>query len=157
MTDVKLNTRFGEVTVDSSKIITFPKGIPGFEANTKWTLFHELDEKGEMVSGVVVHLQSLDDGAVALPLTDPALFGFNYELELSDSEAAELKIEDAADVVVLATLSPKDGQTPNAVGTPTSNVFANISAPILINTKSRIGLQKIIAGDSAMVNVVIKA
>lgn len=142
MADIKVDTRFGELSIDPSQVLTFPRGIPGFENSTKWTLFHELDEQGGWASGVVVYLQSLDDGDIALPLTDPTLFGFNFDLVLSDSEIAELQLEDPNDVLVLTTLSLKDPAASKTQRPSMADMYANISAPILINTKSRIGMQK---------------
>ena len=151
MTDIRLNTRFGELSIDPSKIITFSRGIPGFEKNKRWALFHEVDEKGNRVGGVVVHLLSIDDGNVALPLTDPSLFGFSYEFELSDSEVAELKLEDPNDLLVMATMSVnKDAPLDNDLP-PAANIYANISMPILINTRARIGMQKLLADKKAKV------
>jgi flagellar assembly factor FliW len=115
-------------------------------------LFHELNEQGGMVSGVVVHLQSVDDENVSLPLTEPNLFGFNYELVLTDSEVAELKLEDPNDILVLTTLSSKNIVPQSGETMPAANMYANISAPILINTKSRIGVQKILVGRESKVD-----
>lgn len=152
MANIKLNTRFGELNIDSSKVITFPKGIPGFEANTRWTLFHELDDKGEQINGVVTHLQSMDDGLISLPLTNPNLFGFNYELVLTNEEVDELKLEEPGDLLVLVTLSDKTHIEKTSEELPTAEMFANISAPILINVKSHIGMQKILSGQHAKVD-----
>lgn len=150
MASIKVDTRFGEVEVDPSQIITFPRGIPGFEQSTKWKLFHEVDEQGNWMSGVVIYLQSLDDGDVLLPLTDPTLFGFNYDLALSDSEAEELKLEEPGDVMVLTTLSVKNPDASGAGRRPSlTDMYANISAPILINIKSRIGMQKMLSGSES--------
>lgn len=145
MANIKVNTRFGELSVDPAQVITFPKGIPGFEKNTRWKLFHEIDDQGNLVNGMIVHLQSIDDGDVSLPLTDPALSGFSYNLTLTDSEMAELKIEDTSDVVVLTVLSVKSDTPQDGYQKVVGNMYANISAPVLINTKSRIGMQKILS------------
>lgn len=142
MSGIKIITRFGELNVDPSQVITFPRGIPGFENCTRWMLFHEVDEKGNWKNGVVVYLQSLDDGDVALPLTDPTLFGFNFDLVLSDSEVAELQLDDPADVLVLTTLSVRNGFSGNVAHATMTDMYANISAPILLNIKSRVGMQK---------------
>lgn len=145
MTSIKIDTRFGELSIDPAQVISFPKGIPGFEESTRWKLFHEVDERGDWVSGVVVHLQSLNDRDVSLSLTDPSMFGFSYDLVLTDSEVAELGMEDPEDVLVLAVLSVRD-ETAKTDGTrPLDNMYANISAPILINTRSQIGIQKILS------------
>ena len=145
MADIKVNTRFGELSVDPAQVITFPRGIPGFENCTRWKLFHEIDEQGNLVNGMVVHLQSIDDGDVSLPLTEPALFGFQYNVTLTDSEATELEIDDPGDILVLTALSVKSDAPQHGHSQIMGNTYANISAPILINTKQRIGIQKILA------------
>lgn len=152
MANIKVDTRFGELSIDPSQVITFPKGIPGFEKSTKWKFFHEIDEQGNWVSGVVMHLQSIDDGDVSLPLTDPGLFGFNYEVVLSDDEVAELKLDDPSDMLVLTTLSIREGAVNKGKRPSPADFYANISAPILINTKSRVGMQKILTGNESRVN-----
>lgn len=144
MANIKINTRFGELSIDPDQIITFPKGIPGFEKCTRWKLFHEIDDQGNLANGMVVHLLSIDDGDVSLPLTDPALSGFNYNMALTDSEVAEIELEDPSDIVVLTVLSAKSDAPGNELKKVMGNMYANISAPILINTKSRIGMQKIL-------------
>ncbi|MCK9201684.1 MAG: flagellar assembly protein FliW [Gallionella sp.] len=151
MASIKVDTRFGELEVDPSQIITFPRGIPGFEKSTQWKLFHEIDEQGSWAGGVVVYLQSIDDADVLLPLTDPTLFGFNYDLALSDSEAAELKLEEPGDVLVLTTLSAKHPDASGAGRPSIAGMYVNISAPILINIKSHIGMQKMLSGSESSV------
>ncbi|HEX5337428.1 MAG TPA: flagellar assembly protein FliW [Gallionella sp.] len=152
MVPTKVNTRYGELNVDPEKVITFPRGLPGFEKNTKWYLFHEVNDKGECVNGVVVHLQSLEDNEVTMSLTDPTIFGFNFDLVLTDSETAELKLKDPDDVLVLTTLSTKNVVPQNGGGLPLANLNTNISAPILINTKERVGMQKILTGKESKVD-----
>ncbi|MDO8464163.1 MAG: flagellar assembly protein FliW [Gallionella sp.] len=149
MANIRIKTRFGELSIDPAQIITFPKGIPGFEKCTKWKLFHEIDDQGHLVNGMVVHLLSIEDGDVSLPLTDPTLSGFNYNLVLTDNEIAELELEDPSDILVLAALSVKNGAPQNGQKKVKGNMYANISAPILINTKSRIGMQKILGGSES--------
>lgn len=144
------STRFGQLEVDPSTILKFPRGIPGFETSTDWKLLYEEDDDGKPRAGIVFHMQSLTDPDVTLPLADPSVFGFNYEFVLSDSELAELKLEDPADLAVLVLLSSKN---PSSQSGPLSihDIYANIAAPILINIKSRIGVQKIFAGPEAKV------
>ena len=155
MANIKIDTRFGELSIDPSQVITFPRGIPGFEKSTMWKLFHEIDESGNWVSGVVIHLQSIDDGDVSLSLTDPTLFGFNYDLVLTDSEVAELKLEAPEDIMVLTALSTRNNVVPqNGRKLIMENMYANISAPILINIKSRIGMQKILTGKESWIQPV---
>ncbi|MFZ2301401.1 MAG: flagellar assembly protein FliW [Gallionella sp.] len=144
MTNIKIKTRFGELSIDPDQIITFPRGIPGFENCTRWKLFHEIDDQGNLINGMVVHLLSIDDGDISLPLTDPTLSGFNYNLSLTDDEIAELELDDPSDMLVLTVLSIKSDASQNGHKRVKGDMYANISAPVLINIKSRIGMQKIL-------------
>lgn len=146
------STRFGQFEVDPLTVIKFPHGIPGFETSTDWKLLHEEDDEGKPKAGIVFYMQSLTDPDASLPLVEPSVFGFNYEFVLSDREIAELKLDDPADLAVLVVLSNKNPQ-PQNLPTPVQDIFANITAPILINTKSRFGMQKIFTGTEAKVSV----
>ncbi|MBI5437561.1 MAG: flagellar assembly protein FliW [Nitrosomonadales bacterium] len=149
MANIRIKTRFGELSIDPAQIITFPKGIPGFENCTRWKLFHEIDDHGNLLNGKVVYLLSMDDGDVSLPLTDPTLSGFNYNLTLTDEEVAEIKLDDPSDILVLTVLSVKNDTPQNELKRVAGNMYVNIAAPILINTKSRIGMQKILSGNGS--------
>ncbi|GAB1400812.1 hypothetical protein MASR1M66_22670 [Aminivibrio sp.] len=61
-------SRFGLLTVSDEDILTFPKGIPGFETHRQWALAGDDDSP-------IKWLQSLADGDVALPVADPGPFG----------------------------------------------------------------------------------
>lgn len=142
------SSRFGELNVNSSATFTFPRGIPGFESSTQWKMLYEEGETGGPKAGVVFFMQSLSEPDACLPVADPGSFGFNCEFVLSDSELAELKLDDPQDLAVLVVLSSKE---PDARPVAMQNLFANIAAPILINVKSQIGMQKIFAGPEAKI------
>ncbi len=144
------STRFGQMEVDPSTVLKFPRGIPGFETSTDWKLFYEQDESGKPKAGVVFHMQSLSDPDATLPVADPMNFGFNYEFVLSDSELAELKLDDPADLAVLVVLSSKN-PLPQSHPVSMQDIYANIAAPILVNVKSCLGMQKVFAGPEAKV------
>lgn len=144
------STRFGQLEVDPATVLKFPRGIPGFETSTDWQLFYEQDEGGKPKAGIVFHMQSLNDPDATLPLADPSVFGFNYQFILSDSELAELKLDDPTDLAVLVILSSKN-PLPRSQPVSMQDIYANISAPILVNVKSRLGMQKVFAGSEAKV------
>ncbi|PKO49302.1 MAG: flagellar biosynthesis protein FliW [Betaproteobacteria bacterium HGW-Betaproteobacteria-4] len=123
---------FGAVEVSPEKVITFPSGLAGFEQNKRFMLAHE-EGKEHPVSYT---LQSLDDPMLAFQIVDPSTLGFNYELVLSDAENALLQSPAPEDVVVMQVLFKADEGGKAAI-TP------NLRAPLLINTKARVGLQKI--------------
>ncbi|MFN4326404.1 MAG: flagellar assembly protein FliW [Azonexus sp.] len=123
---------FGTVDVDPEKIIEFPRGLVGFEQNKRFMLVHEVD-KGQPSSYT---LQSLDEPALAFQIVDPASLGFHYELNLSDEETALLKSPAPEDVQVMQVLfKQEDGGQ--------SQITPSLRAPLLINTKARVGLQKV--------------
>lgn len=123
---------FGSVEVNPEKIITFPNGLVAFEDCKRFTLVHE--EGKEQPSSYT--LQSLDDPGLAFQIVDPTTLGFNYELALSDTENALLQSPAAEDVAVMQVLfkSESDGK---------AAISPNLRAPLVINTRARIGLQKV--------------
>lgn len=123
---------FGAVEVDPEKVITFPNGLVGFEQSKRFMLVH--DEGKAQPSSYT--MQSLDDPALALQIVDPASIGFNYELVLSDLETALLQSPTTDEVTVMQVLFKKE-EDGKAVITP------SLRAPLVINTKARIGLQKV--------------
>lgn len=123
---------FGAVEVNPEKIISFPNGLVGFEQSKRFMLVH--DEGSAQPSSYT--LQSLDDPALALQIVDPAALGFNYELVLSDVETALLQSPAAEDVMVMQVLFKKE-EDGKAV------IMPSLRAPLVINTKARIGLQKV--------------
>lgn len=123
---------FGSVEVSPEKIITFPSGLVGFEESKRYMLAHE--EGAEHPTSFT--LQSLDDPNLAFQIVDPTSLGFNYELALTDAENALLQSPAAEDVVVMQVLFKKEEDGKAAI-TP------NLRAPLVINTKARVGLQKI--------------
>jgi flagellar assembly factor FliW len=124
--------RFGPLEVDQEKVIEFPAGLPGFEHCKRFSLFHEADGQP-----IVYTLQSLDDVDVALPVADPAQFGFHYELTLEDSDVAMLEV-DSADEVAVAVVLRRGGADEVGGGA----ITANVMAPLVINTRTRRGMQQ---------------
>jgi len=130
------STQFGTQEIDPESILTFPKGMPGFENCTRYKLFHEDKEQP------VVHwLQSIDDPNIAFSVVDPAVFGLNYEFVLSDEEERLLKMESVDDIAVFLIAYK---QQPDADSK--ANINANINGPIVLNIRTRIGMQKVLVG-----------
>lgn len=124
--------RFGTLQIEPSKIIEFPQGMAGFESSHRFSLFHPEEHEPRYFI-----LQSIDDPALALQITDPAQFGFSYEINLDDAESALLKLADPGDIAVAVIVwrAPEDGE-----GAP---LRANLKAPLLINTRERRGMQHV--------------
>lgn len=134
-------TRFGELEINPDAILTFPRGLPGFEEYKRYQLLHEGNP-----GPVVYYLQSLDDPAVAFSIVDPTLFGLNYEFALSDDEEALLQAGDSAGlVVVLMVYKPVE----IVAGEKTifrDSISANINGPLVLNLDKKLGMQKVLVG-----------
>ncbi|MDP2830367.1 MAG: flagellar assembly protein FliW [Sulfuricellaceae bacterium] len=133
---------FGEVNTNPETVITFPKGLMGFENCTRYQFLHEA-AAGEKTGGAMVHyLQSLDDPAVCFSVVDPVSFGLNYEFTLTDDEESVLQSGGADNPGGLAVLLMV--YKPRADEATAPGVSANINGPLVINAEKRLGLQKII-------------
>ncbi|MDI1230263.1 MAG: flagellar assembly protein FliW [Methylobacter sp.] len=121
----------GKQFIDSNTIINFPNGIPGFEDQTRFKLFHQ-----EGDNPLIFWLQSLDDESLTLSVAQPSIFNINYNFELNDAEEAILGIEDIADTLILIILHKDETDQPTIKGA--------IKSPLVINCTKRIGLQKVL-------------
>lgn len=122
---------FGSVEVNPDSIITFPNGLVGFENSKRFMLAHE-EINGQLASFT---LQSVEDPALAFQIMDPTALGFHYELAMSETENALLQTPAIEDVAVMLVLFKQDEDKPA--------ISPNLRAPLVINTKARVGLQKI--------------
>lgn len=118
------------VTVDPDTLFTFPEGLAGFENCKRFKLFHEEDKT------TVFWLQSVDDATVMFPVVAPEHLDLEYEIELSDADCALLDVQAAADVMVVVIVYRDE-----AAG---GKIAANSRSPVILNPKSRKGMQKIL-------------
>jgi flagellar assembly factor FliW len=111
------STRFGEVEIPEEAVIDFPQGLIGLGGN-RYTLLARSDD------AAFVWLHSLDDPALALPLTDPWRFFDSYEVEIADDEAERIGIGSDDGTVVYVTVRAAESL---------EDFSANLRAPILVN------------------------
>jgi flagellar assembly factor FliW len=110
-------TRFGTVEVLSEAVIEFPVGLIGIGGSRYVLLAREENSP-------FVWLQSVDDPAIALAVTNPFQFFPEYEVELFDAEAERIGITDPADADVYVTVRAAESLEDFAV---------NLRAPILVS------------------------
>jgi len=120
--------------IDSNSTINFPNGIPGFEDQTQFQLI-KLDD-----GGIIYSLQSLSNENIAFSVALPEHFYINYNFALTDQEEAILEIESIDDLLILLILHKNDISETSSQPT----IKGSIKSPILINTKNKIGLQKLL-------------
>ena len=126
--------QLGNQQVNPDTIITFPRGIPGFEDQTRFKLFQEEN------SEIVYWLQAVDNEALTFSVAHPAYFNINYSFVLTDDEEQLLQLQNSEDLVILLMLH-KDSEGGGAQPT----IKGSLKSPLLINSDKRIGLQKVLA------------
>lgn len=112
------------------QVIQFPEGLPGFEDQHRFGLF----EQG--ADAVLFTLQSLDDPAVAFTVADPAVFGFRYDLPVGETEKSALKLDDGDEIAVAVMIFKADSAA--------QGIGANLAAPLLINVRNHVAVQRTI-------------
>lgn len=126
-------TRFGEVEVQSTDIISVPDGLLGFSELKKFVILEDPDDL------VFAWLQSVDTAAVAFPVLEPELFSNDYKVHLSKNDREALKLgpavqpagaQDRTRIFTIVTI-PAD---------PTQ-MTANMKAPIVVNVNARVAKQ----------------
>jgi len=124
---MKIQTKyFGDIEVSEEEIIRFNQGIPGFPDETAF-VFLPLTEDSPFTV-----MQSTATPMLAFITTSPFLFFQDYNIEISDAAAEQLKFESENDAAVYAILTIKE---------PFEQSTANLVAPVLVNHDKRIGKQ----------------
>ncbi len=127
---MKIKTgRFGEIEVDSSRVIEMRGGILGFEHLKRFVLLVHRENHPFM------WFQAVDDGNVAFVVVNPFLFQVPYEPEISDDAVERLSIESEKDVVLLVIVTIRKDPF---------RVTANLRAPVVVNGKTREGMQVVL-------------
>ena len=126
----------GEIQYEENNIITFNKGIPGFNELKRFILL-DLQEYESFKL-----LQSLEDDKISLIVTSPYEFFNDYEIKLSEETIRNLKIESPEQVMILTTVT---------LNSDVEKITTNLQGPIVINTSNNLGEQIIV--DNSKYNV----
>ena len=117
-------TRFGRLTVDADRVITFPRGLLGFPDYQRYALIQAGEEN------YFFWLQCVEEPNLAFVVTDPSIFFKTYEVPLKEETLTELELSD-----------PSFAQTfviCNKVG---EWLTGNLLGPIVVNANTRIAQQ----------------
>jgi flagellar assembly factor FliW len=119
MTLVLHSTRFGSIEIAPHRVIELDGGLVGI-GGTRYALLAPSE------NAPFLWLHSLEDGALALPVTNPARFFPEFRLELLPQDAARLGpgADGTCEVYVTVCASPD-----------ISEVVANLRAPIVIRAR----------------------
>jgi len=121
------NTRFGDLDVSEEQIITFPKGMIGFEGVERYVLVNP--------TGKISWLQAVDEASLAFPLVQAPLVYPGYSLYVENELLEPLgEVDEAMMGIYLVLVVPSDPR----------NATVNLKAPVVISLKSRRGMQLLI-------------
>ncbi len=132
---------FGPQEIDPDTLIEFPRGLPGFEEFKRYKLFHRSAEDA------VHYLQSVDDPELAFSVVAADSLHIAYQFTLDDQELQQLELtpEDEP-MILLITYRRHSNSTGDDVG-------ANLMGPLLVNPRSRKGLQKVLNASQRQVTI----
>lgn len=119
----------GKMIYEDNEIITFEKGIPGFDSLKKYIIKEVGNDSPFNI------LQSIEDKDIGFIIISPFLIHNDYEIKLSEEIIKKLNIENPEDVLLysIVTLNSK-----------VEDITANLKAPLVINIKNKKGEQYII-------------
>jgi len=130
---VDINTRqFGIVSIDETKIIMLPKGIPGFPDSKRFIILVH-DEIHPFYS-----FQSVDDSDLAFIIMDPFLFKADYVVDAGPSMKEMNWSADEIDEMFIYVII-------NATDPDPRKLTANLMGPLLINIKRNEGVQMVVS------------
>ncbi|MEK5184082.1 flagellar assembly protein FliW [Solibacillus sp. FSL W7-1324] len=124
---MNIQTKFlGEVEIDLSEIITFENGLPGFPEYTKYILL------GLDANLPIALLQSTEDEQIGFVVGYPFAFKSDYAFDLSEEDKEQLQLMEESEVATYTVVTLKKNFTDSTI---------NLLAPIIINTKQKLGKQ----------------
>ncbi len=126
MMEIK-TSRFGILTVDEQRLMTFPRGLLGFPNRQRFALV----QTGQ--GNYFFWLQSVDEPNLAFVVTDPTTFFKDYEVPMREETLGDLEFSDLkfAQVFVIC----------NKIG---DWLTGNLLGPIIVNSESRIAQQVVL-------------
>lgn len=127
---------FGTIETDGVKKLLFEDGIIGFPDMKNFTLI--MDEENTAESRIY-WLQSLDDGAFAMPIVNPFDILDEYNPVVEDEWFRPLGECEEEDLLVFLALT---------VPAQIEEMSLNQKAPIIINSKTQKGCQIIVEDES---------
>ena len=142
---MKIQTKwFGEIDTTEDKIITFEKGIIGFEDFKKFTIVVDAEKESE---NTIMWLQSAEEPSLALPIIKPEIVKEDYDPIVEDELIKSLgeDIENAYLAVYVTITVPSD----------LTKMTCNLKAPIIVNMDTMKGTQLIAGNEDYQVRFLI--
>jgi len=133
-------TRLGDVEIADEKVITFPNGILGFEEMKQFVLLTPNPS-------VPFHwLQSVENPSLAFVVINPLVFHPEYKMSIPEAQLRIVQNNTDTEIAVLVIVTiPEDPE----------KMTANMAGPLLINARSRRGIQVVLGDETYQVDHLI--
>lgn len=126
MDGMEFQTKYhGLIDMPKEDVLHFKSGIPGFPEEEQFIII-PLEEETFYI------LQSVKTQSLAFVMVNPFTYFPDYDFTLEDQIVDALKIDSPEDVIVYSILTVQD---------PFEKTTANLQAPIIINSKNKMGKQ----------------
>jgi flagellar assembly factor FliW len=125
------STRFGMMSVDDDRIITFPHGLLGFPEHKQFALIQTGEEN------YFFWLQSVDEPNLAFVVADPTIFFKGYAVPLREETRQDIQLgeEDGAEAAVqMFVICNKVGEW----------LTGNLLGPLVVNAQNRLAQQVVL-------------
>ena len=130
---MKVETKyFGEVEYTEEELLTFPKGLFGFEEERSFLLLSFSD------AGTLFSLQSVKTPELAFTLMHPFSLDNGYAPVLQEDELRELGVRQSEDLYYYVMCTVKE---------PVSESTVNMKCPVAINPDTRSAIQVILSDE----------
>ncbi len=127
---MKVLTRpYGEIEIEDKQLVTFPRGLFGFEELRGFALLDASQQP-------FYWLQSLERVEVAFVLMDPLFFRPDYTPDVDPAELEEIGITGETDALVFSIVTIPENS---------SQMTANLQGPLILNPRTHVGRQSISA------------
>ncbi len=131
------SARFGTLKCEQKEIISFPRGLPGFDAVTAFVIVdpHSAD--------LFLWLQSIKYPELAFPIVETSWFSLDYQIGVSPEQGEVIKrdlmVEDFTKLTQYGVVTVPADKTKMTI---------NLRAPLLINTREGVGMHFIISEEN---------
>jgi flagellar assembly factor FliW len=128
-----LATRFGEIEFEESDVLTFPEGLIGLPDLKRFVVLNVKEDSPFR------WLQSVEEGAFALVVTNPSEFVSGYEPEVAPSAVELVELQEDTPRLVYTVVTIPSGDP--------KRMTLNLAGPILVNLEKSIARQLVLDSD----------
>jgi flagellar assembly factor FliW len=122
-----LTKPYGEIEIEDKQLVTFPRGLFGFEDLRNFALLDAAQQP-------FYWLQSRDRVEVAFVLMDPLFFRPDYTPDVDPGELEEIGVTAQGEALVFSIVTIPENS---------SQMTANLQGPLIINPRTHVGRQSI--------------